>query len=412
MLNYGATCALLLCAAATVRGVPVALPADPLDPRSDAAPEVRVLEAQLAAAKEKADLEVKLAKSEAKNEAYEAKLSNAELKAKVALLEAKVGAGRANDADVGVGRRAAAVNTSMPVVSAKAATALPAALPFLAAAGMVGKLGLKAKAAKASVAKKNSMLEKFKKQSGQMTDKIFSGAENAPDLALGDFKKGLDKFIDRGPVELPKPAELLSDMGFLTARDGFGQESGVDSFVDPAHLPEMKPYPGIDYLGMGYDVYHGNPEGDEKLMSDPGFRLPIRQLSYVGVSMTRDNKYLTPDGSMSIPLTACARSEIARDVSTQARYSNSLSEDRQVTAKSSNANGASGGGFGFSGSHKWGTSSFSSASVGFQHQQHLGFQSKQYRIDVKSYCEKCAPPAAAAAAAATTTARPTSASRW
>ena len=129
MLNYGATCALLLCAAATVRGVPVALPADPLDPRSDAAPEVRVLEAQLAAAKEKADLEVKLAKSEAKNEAYEAKLSNAELKAKVALLEAKVGAGRANDADVGVGRRAAAVNTSMPVVSAKAATALPAALP-------------------------------------------------------------------------------------------------------------------------------------------------------------------------------------------------------------------------------------------------------------------------------------------
>ena len=201
MLNYGATCALLLCAAAMVRAVPVALPADaPLDPRATVPPEVRVLEAQLAAAKEKADLEVKLAKSEAKNEAYEAKLSNAELKAKVALLEAKVGAGRANDADVGVGRRAAAVNTSMPVVSAKAATALPAALPFLAAAGMAGKLNagmvgkLKAKAqtAKASVAKKNSKLEQFKEklktQSGEMTGKIFSGAENAPDLALGDFR--------------------------------------------------------------------------------------------------------------------------------------------------------------------------------------------------------------------------------
>ena len=157
--------------------------------------------------------------------------------------------------------------------------------------------------------------------------------------------------------------DSLSDMGFLTARDGFGQESGVDSFVDPAHLPEMKPYPGIDYLGMGYDVYRGNPEGDEKLMSDPGFRLPIRQMSYVGASLTRDNKYLTPDGSMTIPLTACARSEIARDVSTQARYSNSLTEDRKVTSKKSDAGGVSGGGFGFSGSHKWGTSSFSSASV-------------------------------------------------
>ena len=453
MLNYGTTCALLLCAAAAVRAVPVALPADaPLDPRAAAAPELRVLEAQLAAAKEKAelkakeaDLEVKLAKSEAKNEAYEAKLSNAELKAKVALLEAKVGAGRANDADVGVGRRAAAVNSSMPAVSAKAATALPAfLLPLLAkgammgakagkvaamagkagkAASMAGKAGKIGKLAKLK-GKMGQMKGKFSKAQdmmggggdegggGGMMDKIFSGAENAPDLALGDFKAGLDEFIDRGPVELPKPAELLADMGFLTPRDGFGAESGVDSFVDPAKIDEMKPYPGIDYLGMGYDVYHGNPEGDEKLMSDPGFRLPIRQLSYTGVSMTRDNKYLTPDGSMSIPLTACARSEIARDVSTQARYSNSLSEDRQVTLKSSNANGASAGGFGFSGSHKWGTSSFSSASAGFQQQQHRGFQNKQYRIDVKSYCEKCAPPAAAAAAAAATTARPTSASRW
>ena len=39
MLNYGTTCALLLCAAAAVRAVPVALPADaPLDPRAAAAP--------------------------------------------------------------------------------------------------------------------------------------------------------------------------------------------------------------------------------------------------------------------------------------------------------------------------------------------------------------------------------------
>ena len=74
-------------------------------------------------------------------------------------------------------------------------------------------------------------------------------------------------------VELPKPAELLSDMGFLTPRDGFGAESGVDSFVDPAKIDEMKPYPGIDYLGMGYDIFHGNPEGDEKLTSEHLFSL-------------------------------------------------------------------------------------------------------------------------------------------
>ena len=62
--------ALLLCSAATVRGVPV-LPADTrLDPAASATSsnlEVRnaALEAKLEGAKAKADLEVKLAKSEA-----------------------------------------------------------------------------------------------------------------------------------------------------------------------------------------------------------------------------------------------------------------------------------------------------------------------------------------------------------
>ena len=64
--------ALLLCSAATVRGVPV-LPADTrLDPAASASSsnlEVRnaALEAKLEGAKEKADLEVKLAKAEAEH---------------------------------------------------------------------------------------------------------------------------------------------------------------------------------------------------------------------------------------------------------------------------------------------------------------------------------------------------------
>ena len=105
--------ALLLCSAATVRGVPV-LPADTrLDPAASASSsnlEVRnaALEAKLEGAKAQADLEVKLAKaeantakaeaetklakSEAKNEAYESKMLAMKAEAKLALLESKLGA--------------------------------------------------------------------------------------------------------------------------------------------------------------------------------------------------------------------------------------------------------------------------------------------------------------------------------
>ena len=151
-----------------------------------------------------------------------------------------------------------------------------------------------------------------------MKDDIFSGAENAPDIDLAEFSESLSKFVDKKPIELPKPAELLKDMGFLTPRDGFGKESGTDAFVDPAKLDEMKPYPGIDYSGMGYDIFHGNPEADEKSMNDPGFKLPIRKLSYVGVSTTRDNKFLTPDKLDVDPAERRARAPRSRAMSRRA----------------------------------------------------------------------------------------------
>ena len=164
---------------------------------------------------------------------------------------------------------------------------------------------------------------------GGMMDKIFR-AENAPDLALG-FKADSTSSSTAAPSSCRSPRAPRRH-GLPHAARRLRRRVGRRLVRRPGEDRRDEAVPGIGYLGMGYDVYHGNPEGDEKLMSDP-FRLPIRQLSYTGVSMTRDNKYLTPDGSMSIR-SACARSEIARDVSTQARYSNSLSEDRQVTLKS------------------------------------------------------------------------------
>ena len=44
--------------------------------------------------------------------------------------------------------------------------------------------------------------------------------------------------------------------------------------------------------------------------NDPGFKQAVRKVSYTGVTLTRDNLYLTPDGSYSIPHRSCRRAEV------------------------------------------------------------------------------------------------------
>ena len=55
-------------------------------------------------------------------------------------------------------------------------------------------------------------------------------------------------------------AALISGKGFLPVGS---KDSGVAyKAVDPTKLAEREPYPGVDYLGFGYDLIHGNPHGD------------------------------------------------------------------------------------------------------------------------------------------------------
>ena len=45
-------------------------------------------------------------------------------------------------------------------------------------------------------------------------------------------------------------------------------------------LGENVPYKGIDYLGIGYDLIVGNPEGDPATKIDAGFRRPVIELEW------------------------------------------------------------------------------------------------------------------------------------
>ena len=43
---------------------------------------------------------------------------------------------------------------------------------------------------------------------------------------------------------------------------------------------------------------------------DSGFKQPVRAMSYEGVTMTRDNMYLLPDGAWGSPMYSCYRTQV------------------------------------------------------------------------------------------------------
>lgn len=80
------------------------------------------------------------------------------------------------------------------------------------------------------------------------------------------------------------------------------RETGSRSFLTPTQIEREQPFPGVDYLGVGYDLFFGNPDGDGMYMLDPGFREPVRTLRYSMDWVTRDGRFRTPQGAVSMPL--------------------------------------------------------------------------------------------------------------
>ena len=113
------------------------------------------------------------------------------------------------------------------------------------------------------------------------------------------------------------------------------RETGSANYATATQLEQMKPYPGVDYLGVGYDIFHGNPSGDGIYMLDPGFRQPVRILAYSMNWLTRDGKFKTPKGSVSLPLFACTRSDQYSNVADASSYADSLAVDASLDVKGS-----------------------------------------------------------------------------
>lgn len=148
--------------------------------------------------------------------------------------------------------------------------------------------------------------------------------------------------------------------------------SGTAVYMPTHQVGEMQAYPGIDYLGIGYDLIRGNPRGNPQDMLDPGFRQPVRTADYTENWLTRDGKYRTPTGSYALPLKSCSRSQQYKNVASKESYAFSLAIDVALTAS-------------YEG---WGTSTAFSASLGYKEASNQATFGESYRFDSESYCNK------------------------
>lgn len=144
-------------------------------------------------------------------------------------------------------------------------------------------------------------------------------------------------------------------------------------FVSREGLGENLPFPSSDYVGVGYDIYRGNPEGDPQTQSDPGFRIPLLQLEWSqdDQHLSRDMRNLQPVGGYAMPEYSCQMSKNVDKQSNAEEYSSSLSVDASVEGE-----------FGVGG---FGEASFK-ASAGYAQFSKSVLEEKSSRFMLRSYC--------------------------
>ena len=145
---------------------------------------------------------------------------------------------------------------------------------------------------------------------------------------------------------MPRPQILESGVGLAELAGGDAKATQKSEVVIRTGLGENLPFHGVGYLGAGYNILTGNPQGDDTSLIDPGYGAPVVALEWSQDSRfnSRDMSLLVPKQGYAIPMVACQQATTSTRMSSMDDYQKSLAKD----AASSTEVSASGGAFGIS----------------------------------------------------------------
>ena len=136
-----------------------------------------------------------------------------------------------------------------------------------------------------------------------------------------------------------KPVGMLvgTDADTVKVDCAFAQDSwkpvGLLGGTDAA---DLLPYNGVGWLGMGYDLFSGNPDGDKTgsgMGVDPGIRRPCVQITTYKQDneyRTADNRFVQPVEGYAFEWQVCSMASSYASTSTTEGYQKSLEVDAEV----------------------------------------------------------------------------------
>jgi hypothetical protein len=127
---------------------------------------------------------------------------------------------------------------------------------------------------------------------------------------------------------------------------------------------------GIDFLGVGYDLAKGNPDGNGETILDPGYRASVVQVE-VSQGRYTPSYHFMPKNGFSLPEDACEQASKAETIKSSDDYKSSLQVDVSVSGK---------------GTFSPLVSAEFSASAGYAGFQKNVVNTESVRYDMKSYC--------------------------
>ncbi|KAJ0392057.1 hypothetical protein P43SY_009893 [Pythium insidiosum] len=113
--------------------------------------------------------------------------------------------------------------------------------------------------------------------------------------------------------------------------------------------------PGIDYVGAGYDLVFGNPDGseDSSSVTDPGFRVHVVKFTWnpdLNTCSGLDNGWICPQEVSILPQVSCMQQSSSSMISSTKSFQRVLQQDCKVSASIKGSYGGFKGSASFSGS--------------------------------------------------------------